>query len=48
MVTLVKLLQNPNAIFPIDLTEEGIVTLVKLLQNPNAASPIALTEEGMV
>jgi hypothetical protein len=44
IVTEVKLLQEPKATYPIDVTELGIVTEIKLLQLPKAASPIAVTE----
>ena len=36
MVTLVKPLQLPNALLPIEVTELGMVMLVKPLQRLNA------------
>ena len=45
---LVKPLQLLNAMWPIEVTELGMVTLVKPLQPQNASSPISLTELPMV
>jgi hypothetical protein len=45
---LVKLWQELNALFPIAVTEVGMVTLVKFQHSRNAALPIAVTEDGMV
>ena len=47
-IVLVKPLQLPNALPPIEVTELGMMTLVKPLQPPNAPSPIEVTELGMV
>jgi hypothetical protein len=43
MVTFVKLLQPLNALFPINVTEEGMVTLVKRRLPENTEFPIAVT-----
>ena len=48
MVTLARLLQPPNAPWPMKVTELGIVTLVKLLQLVKAQSPMEVTELGIV
>ena len=42
-MTLVRLSQPRNALFPIEVTPSGIVTLVRLLQCKNAPNPIEVT-----
>jgi len=42
-VTLVRLVQEENALAPILVTLLGIVTLVRLLQLLNAKSPMLVT-----
>jgi hypothetical protein len=48
MVTLVKLSQSQNAMFPILVTEDGIIILVKPLQLMKAQYPIDVTKDGIV
>ena len=48
MVILVRLRQSPNAKFPIEVTELGMVMLVRPLQLLNAQSPMEVTELGIV
>ena len=45
IVTEVRLLQPPNALFSIEVTELGMVMEVRLLQPSNAYSPIEVTEK---
>ena len=44
----VKLLQSSNALFPMLVTESGIVTDVRPLQPQNALLPMRVTEFGIV
>src|SRR5437870_3535139 len=48
MVTLVRLMHQPNAQFQILVTLLGMVTLVRLVQRTNAQFPMLLTLLGIV
>ena len=45
---LVKPVQSSNALYPMLVTDEGMVMLVKPVQPENAHSPMLVTDEGMV
>ena len=47
IVTLVRLVQKLNALFPILVTLSGIVTLVRLLQPVNTIPPMLVTLSGI-
>jgi hypothetical protein len=48
MVISVKPWQKPNAIFPIAVTDDGMVMLLKFSQRWNAKSPMDVTDDGIV
>lgn len=47
IVTLVRLVQKLNVLFPILVTLSGIVTLVRLLQPVNTIPPMLVTLSGI-